>query len=138
MKPGDKNALVAIVACLFFLTFIFAKPLGIPDPWDLIPAMVGLVLFYFFFRWNKKIMAEQNGKQAERPVLTLAARKKRFWLMAVFLVVGTVAAIPLAPYMVDNFRSYLYYYLIPADFIFLGIILFILWRKLVGSAKFPK
>jgi hypothetical protein len=136
MSPANKNALLSIVACVFWLVFIFAKPLGISDPWDLIPAMVGLVLFYFFFRQNKKIQAVLAEKPA--PVLTLVARKKRFWLIAVALIIGSVCCIPLMPYMVDNFSPSLYFYVVPADFVLLSFLLFYLWKKLVGPANSSK
>ncbi len=41
--------------------------------------------------------------------------------------------IPLLPYTVENYRPGLLYYIVPAHILFLSIILFYLWKKLVGS-----
>jgi hypothetical protein len=136
MSPGDKNALVASGAGIFMLVFVFAKPLGIPSPWDFLPAGAGFVCFYLFFRGNKKIQSEQLGEPAL--TLPLAARKRRFWLIAVALIVGSIACIPLLPYMVDNFTPGLYFYVVPATFISLSFLLLYLWKKLVDPAKSPK
>jgi hypothetical protein len=118
------------------MIFVFAKPLGIPSPWDFVPAGVGFVCFYLFFCGNKKLQRERLGEPA--PDLTLAARKMRFWIGAFTLIAGSIGCIPLLPYMVDNFSPALYFVVMPAQFVGVSLLLFYLWRKFVGSANTPK
>jgi len=136
MSAEEKNAFVAIAASLFMLIAVFAKPLHIPSPWDFVPMVAAGICFYLFFRANKKIQKEKLGKPA--PVVSLAAKKKRFWFTALALIAGSIGCIPLTPYMVENFSSALYFYVIPAQFVFISFLLFYLWKKLVGPANHPK
>ena len=136
MSPANKNALIASVAGIFMLVFVFAKPLSIPSPWDFIPAGAGFVCFYLFFRGNKKIKREQLAKPVSDVPLT--AKKRRFWCVALALIVSSIGCIPLLPYMVDNFRPALYFYVVPAQFVFISFLLFYLWQKFVGPANSPK
>jgi hypothetical protein len=136
MSPANKNALVASAASIFMLIAVFAKPLHIPDPWDFLPMFAAAVCFYLVFRANKKIKNEQIGKPV--PVVSLEAQKKRFWLVALSVIVGSIGFIPLMPYTVENFSPVLYFYVVPADFVFVSLILFYVWKKLVGPTNSPK
>ena len=136
MSPANKNALVLIAASIFMLIAVFAKPLHIRSPWDFVPMFAAAVCFYFVFRANKKIKKEQVGKPV--PVVSLAAKKRRFWLVALSVIVGSIVFIPLMPYTVENFSPVLYFYVVPADFVFVSLILFYVWKKLVGPVNSPK
>jgi hypothetical protein len=118
------------------LVFVFAKPLSIPSPWELVPAGTGFVCLYLFFRGNKKLQRERLREP--EVVVPLAARKMRFGIIAFALIAGSIGCIPLLPYMVDDFRPDLYFYVIPADAVFLGIVVFYFRKKFVGSADPPQ
>ena len=94
------------------------------------------VCFYFFFRADQKMKKERIGKAM--PIVPLAAKKKRFWLVALSVIVGSIVFILLAPYTVENFSPALYFYVVPADIVFVSLILFLFWKKLVGPATVPK
>ncbi len=65
-----------LAASALTLTGVFAKPLGIPSDYEVLPFLASLVFFYFGFRASKK--AKESGEVAPLPD---AARRKRFWLM---------------------------------------------------------
>jgi hypothetical protein len=136
LRPGNKYALIAIAASIFGLIFVFAKSLGISSPWDFVPAGAAGVCFYLAIRGFKKIKNDQIGKPV--PIVPLAARKRLFWAVALGLIISSIACLPLAPYMVDYWNPSFYFYVVPADFIGVSIILFCIWKKLVGSANSPK
>jgi hypothetical protein len=119
MSPANKNALISIAASIFMLIGVFAKPLHIPSPWDIIPLAVAGVCFYLITPGLPSI-------------LTLVAKKRRFWLFALAFYVISIGCIPLMPYMVKDFSSTLYFYVVPADIIFVSLILFFFWKKLIG------
>jgi len=136
MSPANKNALPSVAASVFMLVAVFAKPLHIPDPWNFIPMLAAFVCFYFFFRADKKIKREKLGQPVM--MVPLEVRKKRFWIIASSLIIGSIGFIPLLPYTIENYSPSLLFYVVPAQGVFLSIILFYLWKKLVGSANSPK
>jgi hypothetical protein len=129
MPAADKDALVLAAASGLVMVNVFARPLHIPSPWDLVPISLSLVLFYIFFTRNKKLVREK--KRGEPPaVLPLTAKRKIFWLVAGSMILGSLAMLPLLPYTVENFWTGLYYYVVPAQIILLALFLPYLWKKM--------
>jgi len=98
------------------MTTVFAKPLGIPEPWDIAPMMSAFIIFFLIYRLRKKTKAERVGKPA--PVATLVQRKKLFWIVSASLIFGSVSILPLLPYTTKNFHPWIYYYVVPAQIYF--------------------
>jgi hypothetical protein len=136
MKPADKTALLMIAASGCVLLTVFAKPLGIPDPWSFLPMAAALVLLYLFFRADKKLKRERAGQP--RPPAPLEIRRRNFWIIAAALLAGSISSLFFLPYTVDHFWSGLYYYVIPAQVITVLAFLFYLWKKLACSGVTPK
>jgi hypothetical protein len=132
MSPANKAAIVQIIACLFLLVGLSAKLLGIPEMWRSVPFIVGAVMFLLFIRMQKKAKAERERSRQPAAVAPLAARKKLFWMVALSLIVGSVGMLPLLPYTVDNFQPWIYYWVIPAQIVFLALFLPFLWKKWTG------
>jgi hypothetical protein len=140
MSPSNKAAIVQIIACLFLLVGLSAKLLGIPEMWRSVPFIVGAVMFLLFIRMQKKAKAERERSGQPAAVAPLAARKKLFWMIALSLIIGSIGTLPLMPYTVDNFQPWIYYWVIPAQIVFLALFLPFLWKKwtnLPGEAQ-PK
>jgi hypothetical protein len=135
MKPADKNALLVVAASGCMMVMVFAKPLGIPAPWSFLPLFAAFVLFYLFFRADKKLKQERAGQP--RLVAPLALRQRNFWIIAATLVLGSITALIFMPYTINNFWPGLYWFVIPAQVIAIFGILFYLWKKL-GLSGAPR
>ena len=99
---------------------------------------LAVVCFYFFFRADKKIKMAREKLGQPVPIAPLAARKKRFWLIAFLLIAGSIGFMPLLPYTVENFKSWLYFYVVPFEVVTVSLILFFIWKKLVGPSDSSK
>ena len=135
MKAEHKFFAAVLVGFLLTMTGIFAIPLHIPSPWDLLPLIAGPLVTYVGFRRFNKAQAERTENIAQH--LSRPARIKRFWLVTIALVVMSGIGIPLAPYMVQNFSPTLYFYIIPFQIVALGFLIFIIWKKLLGPGTPP-
>ncbi len=137
MSRANQEAILLGLASLSMFTSVFAKPLGLPDPWNIVPIFVGFCFLFLMFRLRRKTKIERAGKLA--PLAPVAQRKKVFWIIALCLIAGSVTSIPLMPYTVENFQPWIYYYLIPAQIIFLMFFLTWYWKKLTraGTAETP-
>lgn len=136
MSTANKNSLYLITASLLMMVGVFAKPLNIPDPWDFLPMFAAMICFYLFFRGNRKIKQERAASSVPPPPpAPIAARKKVFWAVAIALIAGSVSFLPLMPYTVGNFQPWLYYYVVPAQVLFLVVFLTYYRKKLMGSIE---
>ncbi len=83
-------------------------------------------------RLRKKVKAEREQTGQPVPVAPLGARKKLFWMLALSMIAGSIGVLPLLPYTVENFQPWIYYWVIPAQIVFLALFLPFLWRKWTG------
>ena len=95
-------------------------------------AIAGGLMLLLVVSLQKKEKAERKRMGQPAPVAPLAARKKLFWITAFSLIAGSFGMLPLLPYTVDNFQPWIYYWVIPAQIVFLVLFLPFLWKKWTG------
>ena len=125
MTRANQEALLLSIASLLMMATVFAMPLGIPAPWDIAPMMSAFIFFFFIYRLRKKTKTEMSGKPV--PVASLDRRKKIFRVLSASLIFGSVAVLPFLPYTVENFQPWIYYYVVPAQILFL--VVFLSWYR---------
>ncbi len=111
----------------------FGKPLGIPEDWQVVPLLVGAGVLLLVFWQRKKTKKERETTGQPAPLAPLAKRKKVFWVVTLSMVVGSVGVLPMLPYTVENFHPWIYYYVIPAQVVFLTFFLSWYWKKMVRT-----
>ena len=133
MTPANKDALLTGTASLLISVGCFAKPLGLSEALSAILPITGGIILLFVVRMRKKEKAERERSRQPASVAPLAARKKTFWLVALGLIAGSMIVLPLMPYTVENFQPWIYYWVIPAQIVFLVVFLTFFWRKLMRA-----
>ena len=133
MTSANKEALLISVASVCMLVSVFGKPLGIPEDWQVAPMLVGAIMFLLVIRLRKKTKIERERTSQPAPVVPLARRKKVFWMVALILIAGSVGMLPTLPYTVENFHPWIFYYVIPAQVLFLAFLLSWYWKKMVRA-----
>jgi hypothetical protein len=129
MSPANKDALLWGTGCLLIFVGGFAKLFGLPELLGPILSIAGGLVFLGVVRLRKKVKTEREKTGQTAPIAPLAARKKLFWMVALSLILGSVGMLPLLPYTVDNFQPWIYYWVIPAQIVFLALFLPFLWKK---------
>ena len=140
MSHADKDAVLTVTASLLMFVGGFAKVFGLPEVLGPVLLIAGGLVLLVVMRLRKKVKAERERTGHPAPVAPLAARKKLFWITALSLIVGSIGVLPLLPYTVENFQPWIYYWVIPAQIVFLALFLPFLWKKwtnLPGEAQ-PK
>lgn len=102
---------------------------GLPEVLGPVLLISGGLVLLVVMRLRKKVKAERERTGQPAPVAPLAARKKVFWITALSLIAGSFGVLPLLPYTVDNFQPSIYYWVIPAQIVFLALFLPFLWKK---------
>ena len=132
MSPANKDALLTGTACLLMFVGGFAKVFGLPEALGPVLLIAGGLVLLVVMRLRKKVKAEREQTGQPAPVAPLAARKKLFWMLALSMIAGSIGVLPLLPYTVENFQPWIYYWVIPAQIVFLALFLPFLWRKWTG------
>ena len=129
MSHADKDAVLTVTASLLMFVGGFAKVFGLPEVLGPVLLIAGGLVLLVVMRLRKKVKAERERTGHPAPVAPLAARKKLFWITALSLIVGSIGVLPLLPYTVENFQPWIYYWVIPAQIVFLALFLPYLWKQ---------
>jgi len=129
MTPANKDALLLCAGSLLMFVGSYAKLFGLPEFLGPVLLVAGGLVLLVVMRLRKieKAKRERMGQPAS--TAPLAARKKAFWITAMSVIAGFISVLPLLPYTVENFRPWIYYWVIPAQIVFLSLFLPFLWRK---------
>ena len=130
-QKGQDNtkAWLVIAASICFLVTFFEKPLHMPAPWKYIPEVVGVALIGLVFYLNKRKQTP-NVKRVESNA-AYHARKRYFWIISISLFIGFFGPLPWMPYLIDNFKTSLYYIVVPVQIAVFPFIIWFFWKKIV-------
>jgi threonine/homoserine/homoserine lactone efflux protein len=78
MKPSKKINILFLTGSALMLAGVFAKSLGIPSDFEIVPSIVAVVFFYLGYRVSKK--AKTAG---EIPAASISQKQKKFRVMVI-------------------------------------------------------
>ena len=134
MRLETQGSLWAIAGSACMLVNVFARPMGIERSWGPLCLIAAVAFFYLSYRAQVKATAQAKEIRGDAPMprAPRAVRKRRFWIIAVFLIVSSGVFLPLLPYVLDDFKPAIYWEVIPFDVILQAGLLYYLWKKMVG------
>jgi len=78
MKPATRINTLFLTGSALMLAGVFAKPLGIPSAFEMVPTLVAVVFIYPGYR------ASMQAKTAgEIPAASVSQKQKKFWVMVI-------------------------------------------------------
>ena len=78
MKPSTKINILFLVGSTLMLAGVFAKPLGIPSDFEVVPTLIAVVFFYLGYRASKK-----TKTAGEIPAASVTQKQKKFRVMVI-------------------------------------------------------
>ena len=96
MKPSKLETLLSLAGSLFILLVVFHKPIGLSDDWEwlfLIAMGACLIALFIVQRRRRNVQVASVSQPVPSPF-----RKKRFWLLLVLIIAGSLSGPLWLPY----------------------------------------